>query len=998
MARRTRLSSSQVAAFARQAVDKVEEAEDTQAAAEGVLEDAPDAGLRQAIVEMSAAAADHVTAAVVRAALGRGEPYLARIAADLLLDTSDSPFAYRVLEECLDSEDATVRCRAVEGLEAFSDPKAVGLLSRALTDDADVVRRSATVALGIIVGTMHHPLRAAVLEQLADTQSELSRGILANGDVQVRRQAAQGLAFAGSEVPLTVLRALSHDEDTEVRQEVVLALQVIGTEEAGELMAECLHDASYRVASTVLDALAAQLGANSAAFLEQLKRAMKHPVAEVRRHAVLMLSRFSGAEVADVLRAAAGDADFEVARRAGELLRRVWGDRQVDWLEREMQRQAAGGKAFSVWEAGNIGLGAEVGTGPAASARSAARADAVAPMLEQVLRDGSPSDRVHAMGELATLVDIGDSPTMQAALDDDDSSVRSRAADTLTYTRNAGLLARVLQSHPDAQVRRRAVAALVGNPGGPKLAGSLTSRVSFASTRTVGLPLFGCFLRALSDQDAGVVQTACAAIRECAQTVGLCPVRETVAELERLANDDSLSFLLQEEAANAADVVEKTGAADLVADAAEAVLEWRGGIAREAHSVAYSGGGRGFGLDAGIDTEVVERWIRDYRLSDADADGLRRAVAQGTGLEPKAAGRVLYGLTRDLQSALDCMAHAARVLALIGQAGLAERVEKWSAALQVSPGLNWGPGHTVGTLLQRLRRARMNARLEVQLALQAIGSSFADEGVQDLVRDEDDWLRLMAFSRMSLAPANGHADRVISQCREHCDDEEYAEPVGRCAIMLLRAGRQDAVELVRRSLAAADTDLRLALCQLLLIAAQEDAVAAALGEYLVGQPMADVSMLCMALALRGAGNGLDGVQLPEVPETADDEELACAALALGAMENDAESARRLVALLRSGRPKERYCSVQYLSLARVRSAIPTLASVRDQDVPALLRGLCGATLVRHGYGRGLTWFHKALESTGSQMDARFLALLCRAIEDIIPLMLNCRDVNVGRFV
>jgi len=946
MARRTRLSSSQVAAFARQAVDKVEEAEDTQAAAEGVLEDAPDAGLRQAIVEMSAAAADHVTAAVVRAALGRGEPYLARIAADLLLDTSDSPFAYRVLEECLDSEDATVRCRAVEGLEAFSDPKAVGLLSRALTDDADVVRRSATVALGIIVGTMHHPLRAAVLEQLADTQSELSRGILANGDVQVRRQAAQGLAFAGSEVPLTVLRALSHDEDTEVRQEVVLALQVIGTEEAGELMAECLHDASYRVASTVLDALAAQLGANSAAFLEQLKRAMKHPVAEVRRHAVLMLSRFSGAEVADVLRAAAGDADFEVARRAGELLRRVWGDRQVDWLEREMQRQAAGGKAFSVWEAGNIGLGAEVGTGPAASARSAARADAVAPMLEQVLRDGSPSDRVHAMGELATLVDIGDSPTMQAALDDDDSSVRSRAADTLTYTRNAGLLARVLQSHPDAQVRRRAVAALVGNPGGPKLAGSLTSRVSFASTRTVGLPLFGCFLRALSDQDAGVVQTACAAIRECAQTVGLCPVRETVAELERLANDDSLSFLLQEEAANAADVVEKTGAADLVADAAEAVLEWRGGIAREAHSVAYSGGGRGFGLDAGIDTEVVERWIRDYRLSDAD-----------------------------------CMAHAARVLALIGQAGLAERVEKWSAALQVSPGLNWGPGHTVGTLLQRLRRARMNARLEVQLALQAIGSSFADEGVQDLVRDEDDWLRLMAFSRMSLAPANGHADRVISQCREHCDDEEYAEPVGRCAIMLLRAGRQDAVELVRRSLAAADTDLRLALCQLLLIAAQEDAVAAALGEYLVGQPMADVSMLCMALALRGAGNGLDGVQLPEVPETADDEELACAALALGAMENDAESARRLVALLRSGR-----------------RAIPTLASVRDQDVPALLRGLCGATLVRHGYGRGLTWFHKALESTGSQMDARFLALLCRAIEDIIPLMLNCRDVNVGRFV
>jgi hypothetical protein len=87
-----------------------------------------------------------------------------------------------------------------------------------------------------------------------------------------------------------------------------------------------------------------------------------------------------------------------------------------------------------------------------------------------------------------------------------------------------------------------------------------------------------------------------------------------------------------------------------------------------------------------------------------------------------------------------------------------------------------------------------------------------------------------------------------------------------------------------------------------------------------------------------------------------------------------------------------------LSLARVRSAVPIFSSLRDQDQPYLLRALSAASLLRRGHSAGPTWFGKVLGGTGGEQEARIVTHLSAAVEETIPLMLECRDVNVGRFV
>ncbi len=993
MARPRRLSAEQVAAYARRAVDQVAKADDVDAAARSALAAAPDPGLRRAIVETSAGSPERVKAALVGAALQEGSPELADVAADLLVDLARAPHGLDVLRQGFASQEASVRRRAVEAVERFSDPSVVVLLAGGMTDEAPVVSRMATVTFGLIVGTPRHPLRKAILDGLSDLQSEISRAIAENPDEQVRRQALQGLSFSGSDAALPTVTRLCEDGDEDVRQEAVLCLTAVGSEAALDLIARRLDDPSYCVVSTALDVLAARFGSSSPKLLPMLQRAMSHPLPEVRRQAVLMLDRFDLGQVQAMLDKAVTDEDFEVARRAGEILRRHQAGSSVDWLADEISESLADDRTLAVWEAGNIGM-----EQTAAARAGGPDVNELVRALEMALRTGSSSDKVHALNELGGLVDIADSEAMRDALEDDDSSVRSRAAESLTRTRDAGLLAKVLQSNADPLVRRRAADRLAENPGGPRRVGRRGLEVAFSSTRTLGMQLYGFFLDALDDADPEVRQRACETVRDYAQRIRLVPVRETLRRLERLARDESVSFLVQEDAENAADVVSRNSIATLIAEQVDQVLAWRGRLAREAHAVRWDGGA--WALADQPDEETLERWRTAYRLSTEQV-----AAVQGAGRGPRkldgaAAARILGGLTRDLSAALSGVAHAARAIRLIGHEGPKAALGEWARSVRAAPRLEWGPGDAAGRWLRRLHRSRSRAEADVLQAGDSFAPGSAADDLARLAGDDDDWVKLTALAASAeLKPEQPETlQQIAALCEQHAADKAYVRPLGRAAVVLLRAGVRDAARLGEFALAEANVDFRAELTERLLAAAQKGNCAAILRDHLAGRAVSDLPGLCFALALRGAGHAIEQLDLPPDAGEADGSELACARLALRIMGNDAPAASQLADVLRNGSAAQQYCSAYYLALSRARTAALVFAGVRDRDIPHMLKALCAASLLRQGHPGGTTWFDEALPSAPGSAKAGLLIHLSRAVEDTVPAMLECADANIGRFL
>jgi len=995
MARRRPLSQQQAAAYARRAVDQIAAADDVDAAARSALSEAADGGLRRAIVETSAGAPDRVTAALVGAALQEGTPQLADVAADLLVDLAGGPYGLGVLRQCFASEEASVRRRAVEAVEGFGDPAVVALLADGLTDEEPTVRRAAAVTFGLIVGTPHHPLRRGVLNELSDPQSGISRAITENPDDQVRRQAPQGLSFSDSDAALPTVARLCEDGDEEVRVEAVLCLAAVGSAAALELLAKRLDDASYRVASSALDMLAAHFGSSSLKLLPMLEKVMAHPLPDVRRQAVLMLDRFELSQVRAMLEKGVEDADFEVARRAGEMLRRYGADTGLGWLAEEISETLAGDRALAVWEAGNIGM--EQG----GAARSGeAGMDALVRTLEVALRSGSASDKVHALNELSGLADIADSEAMRDALDDDDSSVRSRAADALTRTRDAGLLAKVLQTHADHLVRRRAADALAENPGGSKPFGRRGQEVAFSSTRTLGMCLFSSFMGALDDPDTEVRQRACDAIRDYAQRTRLLPVRQTLRELEGLAADGSVSFLMQEGAEDAAGVVSQNSIATLIAEQVDEILAWRGQLAREAHAVRWDEGSGGYTLADLPDEETVERWRTAYRLSEEQAAALARAGRGTAEMDEATAGRILGGLTRDLSAALSSVAHAARALGLIGHEDTKAVLDQSARSVHAAPRLEWGPRERVARWLQRLQRSRSRAEVDILRAKGAFEPGSSAEDLGRMAGAEDGWVRLMALAASAeLDPERSDVlQPMAALCEEHLGDKGYVKPLGRAAVVLLRAAFADAVRFAEFALAEGNVDFRAELTERLLAAAQAEECAEILRNHVAGKTAGDLPAVCLALALRGAGHAVERFD-PSPDVGADDRsELACARLALRIMDNDPDAAVQLANVVRNGSAEQQYRSANYLSLSRARSSVPVFASVRDRDGPYMLRALCAGSLLRRGHPGGPAWFEEALSSASGGAKAGLLIHLSRAVEDTVPAMLECNDVNVGRFV
>jgi hypothetical protein len=215
---------------------------------------------------------------------------------------------------------------------------------------------------------------------------------------------------------------------------------------------------------------------------------------------------------------------------------------------------------------------------------------------------------------------------------------------------------------------------------------------------------------------------------------------------------------------------------------------------------------------------------------------------------------------------------------------------------------------------------------------------------------------------------------------------------------LLREGQSEAVPILEEALGRADTDFRCELTQTLMTAAQEESVRDALSDYLSGKDLSELPSLCLALALRGGSGDLPDAQVPEqAPRNG--AELLCAFHALGAMDNRAEDADKLKDMLRNGSEDARYCAASYLGLARVQSALPVWASVSDQvESSWQLRTLNAAMLVRRGHRLGMRWFAKNAEQRRGAQKPPMATQLARAVEDVLPLMLKCKTVNLGRFV
>ncbi len=992
-----RASQQQIRRYCHQIVDKVAGLTEGRLwAAEQALQQAPSDAIRQTLVETSASAPDETTAAFVSAAVRGGNVQLARAAADLLLDIKDAASARAVISECLRADDLSVRHRAVEALETLDDPAAVDLLTEALGSEDDGVRRAATSTVGLVMGSKYHPLKEMMLERVEDCESDLHRTIVGSEDVGLRRELAQGLGFADSERVLPLLGALSKDSDEQTRREVVFALSAQRSDAALDVLEDMLEDSDDVVVGAVLDVLATHLGRDSRQMLGSIQKALHNPLRQVRRQAVLMLDQFNPSEVKEIVAEAARDKDFEVQRSALTLLRRHYAESGAVGLGEGSGEYSPEEQMLMIWQAGEFGMDARVAAAPGVGG------DAMSG-LERVALTGSLSARMHAIGELQQLRDIADSPALQRALQDPDDSVRSRAAAGLGYTRDAGLLTKILSEHPDFLLRRRAVEALMQNPAGPKGEEPGRRGLSFTSTRSVSMELFSYFLAALEDRDESVRQLACNALGRYVEFRSPMPVPTVVHRLGLLSEDESLSSLVREGAAELVEELEEAAFMEPLVKLADAAVEWRGRLAREAHALRREGEGGGFILDgrSGLDPEnLAQGWQKDLGLTAAQSQAASAALRSGEVLPDEVAQVAARGMVRCLVAALNGLYHAAHAVALLGDKRCLPSLQKWARAVSSGPVLEWGEEETFGAWRTMLPRLRARASVAAVAAAEVLKGS-PDPSVLDAsCAHEDEWIRTVALTERAgmEEDAGGILRDLAALCRTHAEEPDFIEPVGRAAVTLVEGGQAEFIPVAHSILEQAQTDLRLELTQRLLVAAQEESVAGMLHGYLSGKPVRRMGLLCLALAFRGAGNDVGGLELPEALPEGAEVELLCAHRALGAMLEDERAAEALKESLRGGQERERYCAAGYLGMARVQSAAPVFASISDRDVPWSLRSLCGGMLVRCGHRQGMSWFAKNIGHSTNAQEARMAVDLSRAVEDVIPLMLECKDVNLGRFV
>ena len=1001
---RTRSGQEKVRQWCHRAIDKVKEMSEEKRldAAQRLLDKAPSDSVRKKLVELSVSEADEITAAFVQAAVRDGSTELARAAADLLLDIKSADSARTVIEECLDAEDLSVKTRAVEALETLEDPHALKLLAQALDSEEDGVRRAATNSFGLVIGSKYHDLSELILEQLEDPESPLFQSITNSQDVYLRREIAQSLGFARNDRVLPLLEKLTQDNDEQTRREAVLALAAHNAEQATRLLLQTLEDPDDLVVSSVLDALLARYGRDSTKMLKALKKALQHAAPTVRRHAVLMLNQFDPNQVTDLLQEAAKDENFEVQRSATSLLRSMHQKAGAPTIAEPGQKRTQGEEALNIWEAGNIGMESE--TAQARSmmeARGETSKGDVVPVLERAATEGSQSTRQHAITELIELRDIADSRALRRALYDADEAIRTRVAPCLDSTRDAGLLVEVLQKHPDTTMRRRAVEALMDNPSGYTQGGEARKKLTFTSERSEGMILFSYFLEALNDYDEGVQQLAARAIGEFIEFDCPVPGPSTQKKLSELANKDSASSLTQDTAQEILEGLEDANLAEPIVKAMAGILDWRGDLARLAHAIKVTDDGdyrvnQGLGMDA---DELKKTWQNDLGLSDKQAQAAAQAYKNDDPLNPELANAVKTGVFEGLKCCVTAVFYASKALQAIGETQWAEQPDEWSEALKAGPTLEWDETEETETRRTTLIRLRQLARCSSLRAASQLKQSDLTQ-LEDLAHETNDsWVRLVALTTTAEGEEDFDGlDEISDLLKEHHEDPAFARPVGYGALLLTRRGRQN-LGALESALNNADIDLRCDLVQALMTAAQDEDVTRSLQEHLSGREISEPSLAGMALALRGASGSVQNVGNIPDPIANMDGELLCALHALGAMDNQPDDADALKDMLRDGDAPERYCAASYLGLARVQSALPVWASASDQvEASWSLRALCAAMLVQSGHRLGIRWFAKNAQQRTRSQKPPMAIQLSRAVHNIIPLMLRCKTINLGRFV
>ena len=989
----TALTEEQVREKARGVLDRVAEADDKPAAARQALSRIEASRLRVAVLELSLSGAAEVRSALVEAALNSDDETLRRTASESLIHLVDTPEFMELVQRCMDMDDDFVRQRAVGAVEELPDERALDVLIAGIRDPEESVRRTAASALGWVAVSRYGTLKNAFIEALNDPEGGLSTTVVESDDPQLRRQMARTLGYLANPETLQVLKRLSRDEDSDVTREAVLALVSIGTEEALNEVKKKLPTASYVVASSTLDAVATEFGNTSPELLECIKLALEHESAEVRRHAVLMLNGYESKEAADLLANCTADEDFEVAHRAADVLRSQYPNLSLDWLGEDIVRRAGENATLAVWEAGSVGS-------ESAEEGDVEGADDSREMLERAAMHGGPSARSNAVSELSTLVDIADSEALQNALKDPDPTMRSAAAESLDYTRNAGFLLDVLKSHDDPLVRRRALQDLIQNPGGRSEQKGPSRDLQFSSERTAPLEMFSYFLESLHDEDEGVQQEACNGIRYCAETAGYSPVRETLEELDALSDSEDASFMIREEASRVRESVEETRSLDLAADCIDQVMDWWKRLSSYATAVEYRPDSGEWDVERGTGMEserIGEDWPREFGISQDNAEALEQAVTGDGTLAAKPGAAIVKRMWNLLDSGITATAAAARTLRLAGKGDYVERIDQWREVIEEAPARDWGEDEALQQWCTALTRHRKLARLELALGAGALDGRWQE--ARPLVEDDDPWTRLMAGAALSGEDrmSSSGIDELAEAAESCAGNQQYAHPVARAGVALAEAGRTQGVDLLHRALQNAGMRLRGFFTHRLTSACTADEAARATEEWLEGRTLESTADYAVAGGLV-AGGRAEQTNWTETEPPEDDTERRCTYLGYRCLHGDEDAATELVDMARNGGNHEQLCSALHLGVGRVRSATTVLAAVADADTTFRVKAECGSVLVSRGHPGSVEWFQRVLKGAEGRRHALLTDGLARGIEHGIRLMLERRDVNMGRFI
>jgi HEAT repeat protein len=244
--------------------------------------------------------ADGVRALV--AALDDAEAEVAEAAAGSLAELKDPASGPWVLPALAHAR-PFVRARALRSLRELRLPAGLAPALELLGDDEAEVRREAVGVVGWLKPRAALPRLAALARQ--DPAPEVRRAAVA----------ALGFVEAPEAGVLAALRAALEDDAWGVREEAATTLAKLGWADALPALLRALSDASWQVSLRAARAIGRLRDAAGAAW-PALAELLAHPLANVRKEAVIALGELRRPEALPALERAGQDADPDVRKLA----------------------------------------------------------------------------------------------------------------------------------------------------------------------------------------------------------------------------------------------------------------------------------------------------------------------------------------------------------------------------------------------------------------------------------------------------------------------------------------------------------------------------------------------------------------------------------------------------------------------------------------------------------------------------------------------------------